>query len=80
MFNLDGIDIEFEENAVKEITKKAIELKTGARGLRSIMEDIMMPLMYDSPNDKSIEKIFIELKANEIVPRVIRKADISVSA
>ena len=80
MFNLDGIDIEFEENAVKAIAKKAIELKTGARGLRSIMEDIMMPLMYDSPNDKSIEKIFIELKANEIVPRVIRKADISVSA
>ena len=80
MFNLDGIDIEFEENAVKAIAKKAIELKTGARGLRSIMEDIMMPLMYDSPNDKSIEKIFIELKANEIVPRVIRKADISASA
>ena len=59
MFLLDGVQADFENDAVHAIAKKAIDLKTGARGLRSILESVMMKLMYDIPSDKTIEKIII---------------------
>ncbi len=58
LFKMDKVDLEFDEDALKAIAKKAIERKTGARGLRSILEDIMLDFMYDLP-DLSGEKITI---------------------
>ncbi|MDD6054733.1 MAG: ATP-dependent Clp protease ATP-binding subunit ClpX [Clostridiales bacterium] len=60
LMKMDGIDLEFKSEAVSAIAKKAIELKTGARGLRSIIEGVMLDFMYSAPSDKSIEKIIID--------------------
>lgn len=54
LFDLDDVKLEFKEEALTEIAKLACERKTGARGLRSIMEAIMMELMYEVPSDSSI--------------------------
>ncbi len=54
LFELDGVEAEFDEDALVAIAKKAIARKTGARGLRSIMEKVMMELMYIIPSDESI--------------------------
>ncbi len=76
MFKIDGINIEFSESAIKAIAKRAMELKTGARGLRTIIEGKMNKLMYEAPSYKDIEKIivtdkFIELENGQ--PEIIRK-------
>lgn len=68
MFKMDNIDLVFEESAIHNFAKKAIELKTGARGLRSIMESHMLPLMYDSPSNKNLKKIVVSEIDGVIVP------------
>ena len=78
MFKIDGINIEFSKDAIQAIAKKAMELKTGARGLRTIIEGKMNRLMYEAPSYKDIEKIvvnsnFIELENAQ--PEIIRKSD-----
>ena len=60
LFELDGIDLEFEEEALRAVAKQAIERKTGARGLRSIMEDVLGDLMFTAPSDHTIEKIIVK--------------------
>lgn len=59
MLELDNVELEFEEEALREIAKKAIERKTGARGLRSIIEGIMLDVMYDLPSRDDISKCII---------------------
>ena len=59
LFELDGVDLEFEEGALRAIAKEANERKTGARGLRSIMENVVMDLMYEIPSDDYIESCVI---------------------
>ena len=59
MFELDDVELEFEDDAVELIAEKAFERKTGARGLRSIMEDTMMDIMYRIPSDETIEKCIV---------------------
>ena len=54
VFEIDGVKLEFTEEAIHEIAHLAVERKTGARGLRSIMEDVMMDMMYEIPSDDSI--------------------------
>ena len=56
LMELDGVDLEFDDSALMEMAKKALERKTGARGLRSIMEKTMMDLMFESPSDETIQK------------------------
>ncbi len=59
MFKIDGFDIEFEQEAISFIAKQAIDLKTGARGIRTIMENKMLELMFDLPDPKMFNKILI---------------------
>ncbi len=59
LFELDDVKLEIEEDAIKEIAKKAIERKTGARGLRSIFEKSMLDIMYEIPSRNDIEKCVI---------------------
>ena len=59
MFELDGVELIFTDEALSKIAQKAIERHTGARGLRSIMEDILKKLMYEVPSDETIVKITI---------------------
>ena len=56
LFKLDDVDLSFEDEAVRAIAEKAIERKIGARGLRSILEDIMMDKMYEIPSDTEIKE------------------------
>ncbi|MBR2971905.1 MAG: ATP-dependent Clp protease ATP-binding subunit ClpX [Clostridia bacterium] len=62
LFKLDGIDLEFEDEAFRAIAHLAIERNTGARGLRSIVEGIMMQPMYELPSDKSVKKVTVTAK------------------
>ena len=59
MLEIDNVELEFEEEALREISKQAIERKTGARGLRSIIEGIMLDVMYDLPSRDDIQKCII---------------------
>jgi len=59
LFKMDGIDIEFKNDALKAIAKLAVEQNTGARGLRTIIENTLMELMYSSPDIKDLDKIVI---------------------
>ncbi len=56
---LDEVDLEFEEDALRCIAEKALEKETGARGLRSIIEEFMLDIMYEIPKDSSIGRVFI---------------------
>ena len=56
LLQYDNIELEFDDDAIGEIAEKALKLKTGARGLRSIMEDVMLDIMYDAPSDDTIKK------------------------
>lgn len=59
LFNLDGVELEFDEGALIAIAEKTLEKKTGARGLRSIIEKTLLPIMYDVPSDSTIERVCI---------------------
>ncbi len=59
LFAMDDVELTFEEDAVKAIADKAFERKTGARGLRSIMESVMMDAMYQIPSDDTIEECVV---------------------
>ncbi len=59
LFSIDGVTLEFEEDAYAAVAKLAIERETGARGLRSILENAMLPLMYDIPSREDVERIVI---------------------
>ena len=60
LFKLDGAKLSFKENALKEIALKAIRKKTGARGLRSILENILLKTMYDLPSQDNIEEVIVD--------------------
>ena len=73
LLELDGVELEFEEDALSAIVDKAIQRNTGARGLRSIIEDIMRDIMFDVPTDARIEKCIItrETVENKKEPKLI---------
>ena len=59
LFEIDGVELVFEQEALEAIVDKAIERKTGARGLRSIIEEIMRDIMFEIPSNPNIEKCII---------------------
>ena len=75
LFDFDDVELTFEEDAIEAIAEQAFERKTGARGLRSIMESVMMEQMYEIPSDDTIEKCIITKDAVEGkgAPITIRK-------
>ena len=75
LLELDGVELEFEDDALRAIAKKAIERNTGARGLRSIVENIMMDIMYEVPSREDIKKIILTEKTvnEEEEPVVVLK-------
>ena len=60
LFEMEGVELDIREEALLEISKKAIERKTGARGLRSIIESILMETMYKVPSEEGLNKVVIE--------------------
>lgn len=76
LFEIDGIKLEFTNDAVSAFAKQAIELKTGARGLRTIIESAMLPVMYSAPSNKNIQKIVMDIEkegSTKVVPTIIEK-------
>ena len=74
MFKIDGVELEVEPDAVRAVAKKAMKLKTGARGLRTIMEDIMLDIMFVTPDDKSISKVIVNSETVKTKsPKIERK-------
>lgn len=75
LIGLDNVELEVTEGAVRAVAKRAIELKTGARGLRSIFENLMIDAMYDIPSEKDIEKVVIDEKVveGEEKPKFVKK-------
>ncbi|HOK62405.1 MAG TPA: ATP-dependent Clp protease ATP-binding subunit ClpX [Soehngenia sp.] len=73
LFSIDGVELEFEDQALKSIAKKAIERKTGARGLRSIIEEKMVDIMYEIPDREDIVKCIItkETIENDQAPTLV---------
>ena len=65
LFELENVALEFREDALKAIAKKAISRNTGARGLRSILEGILLDTMYQLPSQKNIEKVVIDASSVE---------------
>jgi len=59
LFRMDNVELELDDDALRAIAKETLEKKTGARGLRGVMERVLQPLMYESPSDYRIEKITI---------------------
>ncbi len=63
LFKLEGVKLTFKESALKEISSKAIAKKTGARGLRSIIENILLKTMFELPSQDNIEEIIVDINA-----------------
>ncbi|MCQ2382403.1 MAG: ATP-dependent Clp protease ATP-binding subunit ClpX [Clostridia bacterium] len=76
MFSLDNVKLEITKDAVERIADLALELKTGARGLRTILEDALLDTMYSSPTDKTIDKITIDANViNKVTKPKIHHAE-----
>jgi ATP-dependent Clp protease ATP-binding subunit ClpX len=65
LFDMDDVELTFDDDAIEAIADKAFERKTGARGLRSIMESVMMDTMFDIPSDDTVEECIITKEAVE---------------
>ncbi len=77
MFNMEGgVDLEFREPALKAIAKRALTRKTGARGLRSILEEILLDIMYDLPSLENVSKVVIDYNlANDDIKPILIYSD-----
>ncbi len=74
LFRFDDIELEFDDTALEAIAEKALEKKTGARGLRSIIESVLMPVMYTVPSDKTVERVCITAACvNDGAPPLIER-------
>ena len=77
LLHYDGAELEFTEKAVEAIAAQAFELKTGARGLRSVLENMMLDIMYEVPSQGNIEKVIIEEKTvlTDADPKYVLKSE-----
>ncbi len=75
LFEMDGVELKFDEDAVAEIAKQAIERNTGARGLRSILESIMMDAMYEVPSEEDVQACVVTKDTIKLAqqPKLVRK-------
>lgn len=60
LFDMEGVEIDFRDDALHAVAKKAMERKTGARGLRSILESVLLDSMYDVPSQKAVSKVVVD--------------------
>ena len=75
LIGLDKVELEITDGAISAVAKKAIELKTGARGLRTILENLMIDTMYDLPSQTDIEKVIVDenVVVNGAKPTLVKK-------
>jgi ATP-dependent Clp protease ATP-binding subunit ClpX len=77
LFDLDGVELEFDEEALTAIAAKANERGTGARGLRAIMEEVLMPVMFDVPSEEDITRVVVtkDVVLSNVLPTIVRRQD-----
>ncbi|WP_269759954.1 ATP-dependent Clp protease ATP-binding subunit ClpX [Ornithinimicrobium faecis] len=75
MFEIDGVELEFTDDAIDAIAEQALLRSTGARGLRAILEEVLMPVMFDVPSDDNISRVEItrEVVMDNVNPTIVRK-------
>ncbi len=60
LFDMEGVDLEFREESLRAVSRKAMQRKTGARGLRTILENVLLDIMYDLPSMRNVQKVVID--------------------
>lgn len=82
LFEMDGVELSFDKEALMAIASLAIERNTGARGLRSIMEELMMPLMYEIPSREDVAELVITSQCvlEKTKPKYIQRVNVDLSA
>ncbi|KRC85312.1 MULTISPECIES: ATP-dependent Clp protease ATP-binding subunit ClpX [Intrasporangiaceae] len=75
MFEIDGVDLEFTDDAIASVADQALLRGTGARGLRAIMEEVLLPVMFDVPSDDEIAKVVVtrEVVLDNVNPTIVRR-------
>jgi ATP-dependent Clp protease ATP-binding subunit ClpX len=78
---MEGVELEFREDALRAVAKKAMQRKTGARGLRTILENVLLDTMYELPSMKSATKVVVDdaVVTGETKPYVIYESDESAA-
>ncbi|MEI2779275.1 MAG: ATP-dependent Clp protease ATP-binding subunit ClpX [Tetrasphaera sp.] len=79
MFELDGVELEFTPDALEAIAEQALKRGTGARGLRAIMEEVLMPVMFDVPSDDDIARVVVtrETVLGNVLPTIVRQDQVA---
>ena len=75
---MENVELEFTKDAISAVAKKALELKTGARGLRTILESKMNDLMFSIPSDRNIAKVIIDadfINDKNAKPKIVKKEE-----
>ena len=77
LFQMDGVDLEFREEALRAVSRRAMERKTGARGLRSILEHVLLDIMYDLPSLENVAKVVVDdaVISGETKPLIMYRGD-----
>ncbi|HEY7717574.1 MAG TPA: ATP-dependent Clp protease ATP-binding subunit ClpX, partial [Pedococcus sp.] len=75
MFEIDGVELEFTDDAIEAVAEQALKRGTGARGLRAIMEEVLLPVMFDVPSDDGIAKVVVtrEVVLENVLPTIVRR-------
>ncbi|MGB3258952.1 MAG: ATP-dependent Clp protease ATP-binding subunit ClpX [Ornithinimicrobium sp.] len=75
MFDIDGVELEFEDDAVGAIAEQALLRGTGARGLRAILEEVLLPVMFDVPSEEDVARVVItrEVVLDNVNPTIVRR-------
>jgi ATP-dependent Clp protease ATP-binding subunit ClpX len=75
MFEIDGVELEFTDDALEAIAEQALDRGIGARGLRAIMEEVLLPVMFDVPSDDGIAKVVVtrEVVLENVLPTIVRR-------
>jgi ATP-dependent Clp protease ATP-binding subunit ClpX len=77
LFDMEGVELEFRMEALRAVAKKAMQRRTGARGLRTILENILLDTMYDLPSERNVQKVVVDEQAiqGETKPYVVYRSD-----
>ena len=77
LFNIEGVDLEFRKDALRAVAKLAMKRKTGARGLRTILENVLLDIMYDLPSNDTAKKVVLDeaVVIGETQPYIIHESD-----
>ena len=75
MFEIDGVELEFSDDALEAVAEQALLRGTGARGLRAILEEVLLPVMFDVPSEDDIARVVItrEVVQHNVNPTIVRR-------